>query len=161
MKRKPIRVDWDELEVAFNNPNEELVYYLDLVTGHVVLEGEGEQDDFDDEHDYQHASARPREPAAPRDDATRAYVEPVSMELKLGWMQKFLADTEDLEDEAAGRLREAVDAEDPAQALAQVLREHAEARDRWYLFRSDRLHEVMDEWLKGHDAEPTNAAPWK
>ena len=39
MKRKPIRVNWDDLEAAFDNPNEELAYYLDLVNGHVVLEG--------------------------------------------------------------------------------------------------------------------------
>ena len=43
MKRKPIRVDWEELEAAFDSGNEELVYYLDSVTGHVLLEGAGRQ----------------------------------------------------------------------------------------------------------------------
>ena len=36
MKHKPIRLDWDELEVAFTNHDEEIVYYLDLVTGNVT-----------------------------------------------------------------------------------------------------------------------------
>ena len=36
MKRKAIKIDWDELESAFDNKNEELVYYLDRVTGQVV-----------------------------------------------------------------------------------------------------------------------------
>jgi hypothetical protein len=37
MKGKPIKIDWDELESAFNNRNDELIYYLDLVTGQVIL----------------------------------------------------------------------------------------------------------------------------
>ena len=36
---KPLKIDWDALEEAFNSQSEELIYYLDLVTGHVVLEG--------------------------------------------------------------------------------------------------------------------------
>jgi hypothetical protein len=42
MKRKPIKIDWDELESAFDSKQEDLIYYLDLVTGQVILEGEGE-----------------------------------------------------------------------------------------------------------------------
>ena len=49
MKRKPIQIDWDELETAFENRNEDLTYYLDLVTGQVILEGEGEDVRFDDD----------------------------------------------------------------------------------------------------------------
>jgi hypothetical protein len=29
MKRKPLHIDWDELETAFENRSEDLVYYLD------------------------------------------------------------------------------------------------------------------------------------
>ena len=38
MKHKPLQIDWDELETAFENRNEDLTYYLDLVTGQVILE---------------------------------------------------------------------------------------------------------------------------
>ncbi len=162
MKRKPIRVDWDELEVAFSNHDEELVYYLDLVTGHVVLEGEGEEADFDDEDDYQHAAAsQATAPRTPHEDATRAYVQPVSTELKLEWMNKFLVSAEGLDAEVAGKLSEAANAEDPALALADVLREHADERDRWYLYRSDRLQQVMKEWLGRHDVDPIDPPPWE
>ena len=36
MKRKPIKIDWDELESAFDSKQEDLIYYLDLVTGHMT-----------------------------------------------------------------------------------------------------------------------------
>ena len=48
MKRKPIRIDWEALEDAFNNRDEELVYHLDRITGRVELEGEGEEGDDDE-----------------------------------------------------------------------------------------------------------------
>ena len=41
MKRKPIRVDWDDLEEAFSNRRAESSSSLDAITGHVVLDGEG------------------------------------------------------------------------------------------------------------------------
>ena len=44
MKNKPIRIDWEELESAFDSGNEEILYYLDLITGQVKLEGEGDTD---------------------------------------------------------------------------------------------------------------------
>ena len=44
MMRKPIKIDWEELESAFQTRREELVYYLDLVTGEVVLEDETPSD---------------------------------------------------------------------------------------------------------------------
>ena len=37
MKRKPLHIDWDELESAFENRNEDLSYYLDLITGKVFM----------------------------------------------------------------------------------------------------------------------------
>lgn len=36
MKHKPLQIDWDELEAAFENRNEDLTYYVDLVTGQVI-----------------------------------------------------------------------------------------------------------------------------
>jgi len=50
MKRKPIKIDWEELEDAFNSPPEEISSYLDGISGHVALEGEGEEDDLEDEY---------------------------------------------------------------------------------------------------------------
>ncbi len=150
MKRKAIKIDWDELESAFDNKNEELVYYLDRVTGQVVLEGEGE-DDFDDLS----SSESPT-----RNDSTRIYVEsPDSVEL-LAWMRDFVRDTEDLDAEIRGKLREAVEAPEPIPAIRQTLDDAAEVRDRWFAYRSDRLHEAMDAWLDTNDISSVARPPW-
>ena len=68
MKRKQIKIDWDELEDAFTNPQDEVFCFLDRVTGRVVLEGEG-----DDLHDDDRNYDRPPDAAEvpPQDDPTR------------------------------------------------------------------------------------------
>ena len=86
MKKKSIKIDWDELESAFNNRNEELVYYLDRVTGRVVLEGEGEDDFDDDEEMIDDPSAQE---ASQRSDSTRLYIEPPDTDELTAWMHDF------------------------------------------------------------------------
>lgn len=159
MKYKPIRIDWDELEVAFNNQNEELVYYLDLVTGHVVLEGEGEEDAFDNEDErYDRAAAT----APPRHDATRAYIDRLDTQRKLEWMRSFLSESEGVSAEAINELTVALgDVDDPTAAITAVLREHADARDRWYLYRAEQLHELMASWLEERGITAIDPPPWK
>ena len=78
MKHKPIRLDWDELEVAFTNHDEEIVYYLDLVTGKVIIDGEGEDDDFDDEDDFSPNSLVATGQATVRDDSNAESIERIA-----------------------------------------------------------------------------------
>lgn len=158
MKNKPIRVDWDDLEVAFNNQNEELVYYLDLVTGHVELEGEGEADDFEDDDDHYELRASAADP--PGDDSTRARIAPLDTASKLEWMRRFIDESADLPSAARDGLREAMVAEEPAPAISAVLREHDEARDRWYLYRSEQLRLRMKRWLGERGVVPIDPPPW-
>ena len=59
MQRKPIKVDWDALEEAFDSRDPEVAYYLDRITGHVVLDGEGEEKNFKaDESAHQYSLDR-------------------------------------------------------------------------------------------------------
>lgn len=152
MKRKPIPVDWDELEAAFDNKSEDLVYYLDLVTGDVVLEGEGEEGE-DDEADL--------EPAVVRSDGTRLYVVPPGVEEELAWMDAFL---EGEGDALAGELRDAlhaaVDRESP-EGFRDAVRDDAEVKDRWFLFRAERVHEAMEAWLEEHSVQSAQPPPWR
>lgn len=154
MRDKPIKVDWDELEVAFNNQDEELVYYLDLVTGHVVLEGE---DDLDGEDGYYDARAAS---TAPKDDDTRAYIAPLQMQRKLEWMRAFLDENEATHAEAVGKFREAMAAEDPAAAISATLREQDDIRDRWYLYRAESLHALIQSWLDERGVQTSTPPPW-
>jgi hypothetical protein len=159
MKRKPIRINWDDLEAAFENPNEELVYYLDLVNGHVVLEGEGEErEDQDETDDYgaESVAARP----ANQGDATRVYIAPLHEETKIEWLARFIEETDDLESTFVDRIRGALDSPEPQQLVLEALRDSPESKDRWYLYRAERLHELIDEWLDRNQVVTTDPPPW-
>ncbi len=153
MKGKPIKIDWAELEAAFNNRDEELDYYLDLVTGQVVLEGEGEGEAYDEEEEVEDV-------AALRSDTTRVAIEPPGLAEELVWMEEFLRDTDGLQAETAARLREALQREN-AGAFRDVLRGDDEARDRWFIYRSDRVREAIEAWLDAHGIRPANPPPWR
>jgi len=156
MKRKPIRIDWEKLEDAFSNKNEDLVYYLDLITGHVELDGEDEDDDDVDTAIYD----RNATPAA-TDDATRAYIEPIDNRLKLGWMRTFLDDNPaTLDDDVVESLRTAMGEDDAPTALSVVLNDHVEVRDAWYRYRADRQHDMIDDWLVELEVDVVDPAPW-
>ena len=86
---------------------------------------------------------------------------PVSTEMKLDWMNRFLAEKDNgLDKEANAKLKEALGADDAPEALGAFLRSADEARDVWYLYRSDRLHESMQKWLDEREIKPIDPAPW-
>jgi hypothetical protein len=150
MKRKPIRVDWEELESAFDSGNEELVYYLDCVTGHVLLEGEGEEDEYDDGAG-----------TAPLDDSTRVSITPVTTAQKLNWVRRFLDESIDLDSEFFSALEEALAADNTKEAVTEVLHQYPEGSDRWYLYRVDRMREVVEDWLEANGVAVIDPPPWK
>lgn len=158
MKRKPIRIDWEELEDAFSNSEDDALSCLDTVTGHLALEGEG--DDADDaSFDAPMAAART---AITREDPTQIIVRPPTTQRKIEWMRSFLRQSEGKQDqEVLDALIEAIDTDDPARRLSEVLNAHSEVRDAWYLYRSDELHRMIDEWLAEHGLEITTPPPWK
>ena len=156
MKRKPIKIDWEELESAFQEKREDLVYYLDLVTGQVVLEGEGEdtlEDEDDVEDDVENEGAR-------RNETTRLYIEPPGPEEEAEWMDDFVEEAKEADPSVRDRLREALDRPDPTEAFREFLRHHAEERDRWFLYRSDRIHEAIDSWLDSNEVQSIEPPPW-
>jgi len=155
MKRKPIRVDWDGLEDAFNNLDEDLVYYLDLVTGHVALEGEGEEAD-DDEFD----TDAPPSVAIARADATRLQIRPPDTATKIVWLKQFL-DTAAVDGETEAELRRAIETDDPGESIAEVLRENPERREQWFVYRSERIRELIETWLADSGVETVGPAPWR
>jgi hypothetical protein len=157
MKRKSIKIDWEELESAFESKREDLVYYLDLVTGHVVLEGEGEdaRDDGDDLDGAVEPAGRRRSPS------DHLYVDPPDSETEAAWMADFVGDEAQVDAAALAQLREALEGPEPVEDFREVLRNQPEERDRWFLFRTERLHELIDEWLEANGVISTEPAPWK
>ena len=57
-------------------------------------------------------------------------------------------------------LEAALAGDTPAQSVMKVMRETPEGKDRWYLYLSDCLHELIDEWLKKNEITPTDDPPW-
>jgi len=156
MMRKPIKIDWEELEAAFQTRREDLVYYLDLVTGQVVLEGEGEDsiegdDDMDEERSPE---------ASRRNQTTRLYIVPPSPEDEVVWMEDFVDEVEKLDAAVVERLKKALTGDDPTEAFREVLRQHPAERDAWFLYRTQRTHEVIQEWLDENGVRSTEAPPW-
>ena len=157
MKHKPLQIDWDELEAAFENRNEDLTYYVDLVTGQVILDGEGEDAHFDE--DAEMDDAGPDE-AAPRGETTRLYVVSFTDDDEIDWMDEFIEGDDAIAAELKETLSDLV-AMGPAQRFKDELRQHADVRARWFLFRSERLHEVMDAWMESNKISPATPPPWK
>ena len=163
MKRKPIKIDWDELEDVFTNPQEEVLCFLDRVTGRIHLDGEGEDDDLDD------AAAGYDQPLnavdPPRqDDPTRVYVQPPDATHKVVLMKSFVSENpgkNKQEEAVVARLTEALGAENPGAALSDVLNADPELRDTWYRYRSERLHRIIEEWLDSNGVEIVDSPPWK
>jgi DNA-dependent RNA polymerase auxiliary subunit epsilon len=159
MKRKPIKIDWHEIEAAFDNRREDLVYYLDLVTGQVVLEGEGEEQGFDGDDDLLDDDVPDDAPA--REATTRLYIEPPGEDEELGWMEDFVDEAKDLDAEFREQLEQALTDERPLDAFREVLRGHPTERDRWFFYRTDRLHETVDAWLDANRVHAAEPPPWR
>lgn len=157
MKHKPLQIDWDELETAFENRNEDLTYYLDLVTGHVILDGEGEDAHFDEDAEMDDAVDPD---AAPRGESTRLYVVSFTDDDETDWMDEFIEGDDSIPPELKATLADCV-ASGPSQKFKDELRHHAGVRARWFLFRSERLHEVMDAWMESNKISPASPPPWR
>jgi len=159
MKRKPIKVDWEELERAFDQRDADLVYYLDRVTGHVLLEGEGEEKSFKADEDRYNRGEQSA--PAPLEDATRAYVRPVTTEQKLDWVRRFVDEVPELDPGFRSALVDALDGEGTAEAVIEVLNTNPEGKERWYLYRAERLHEAVEAWLEEQGIAVSEPPPWK
>jgi len=161
MKRKPIRIDWDDVVGAFDNSNEELSYYLDLVNGHVVLEGEGEEGAFDDDDVNFTPGAAVKGKSRTGPDNTRANIERLTNDTKIEWVEEFLQVEPGLEPPFTAALRDALEQDDPTDAVAEVLAANPEAKDRWYRYRRERLQERIDSWLSEHQVVFVDPPPWR
>jgi len=157
MKRKAIQIDWDELEAAFENRSEDLSYYLDTVTGQVGLEGQGEDTHFDDDEIDGAVEAAPSKALG---EATRLVIASYSDLDELDWMDEFIEGEEAVPDDLKVKLVDFVSRED-GDGFKDELRHHAGVRDRWFLFRSERVHEVMDVWLSENKVTPASVPPWR
>lgn len=136
---RPVPIDWEALEDAFENNASEVHSYLHLRSGEVLRVVDGVAD--------------PQMHARIAADATYIRVEPVSSREQYRWMERFiqmLAPTP-LRDELAL----SIDGRGAFRRFKDVLMVNAAEREQWFSFRSDRLRVFVTAWLEAHDLAAT------
>jgi hypothetical protein len=103
-------------------------------------------------------------PPPPRDDATRLYVHPPTSNLKIEWMETFLAEGDKTDKDRGpvfAALGEALKTDNPPAALSDVLNQHPDVRDDWYLYRTNCVREMIEGWLASNEVKPATPPPWR
>ncbi len=142
---KPVPIDWEALEDAFENNAPEVHSYLHLVTGEVLRVVDGIAD--------------PEMHARIASDAHYMRVDPVSSREQYRWMERFIPMVD--EAELQGRLTAAIDGKGAFRRFKDALMAFGPERERWFAFRSERLRVFMEAWLAAHGlyAVPREAQP--
>jgi hypothetical protein len=165
MRNKPIKIDWADLEEAFSNPSHDEEAFLDRITGHVALRGEGSEDDDldDDESAFTTAAAVANVARSQRrDDPTRVRIVPPDTPLKVEWLKAFMAGRDDDEHAAINaELREAMEGDTPAESIRAVLNANTDDRDAWYIYRSEQISALIDRWLSENEIQIVDVPPWR
>jgi hypothetical protein len=147
-KRKPVLIDWSELEMALAWRADEGDHYLDVTTGEVVG-FTGLDDDLTED-----------EVEAGIGEGRLLPIEPLPSSVEYGWMEEF---TSSVTDASLRRLLEfALDGAGAFRRFKDALREAHAERERWFAFRSERLREVAREWLEenGIETEADGRGRW-
>lgn len=141
---RDVPVDWEALEDAFENNAPEVHSYLQLTTGEVIRVVDGLAD--------------PQMHARIAGDAGYLRVDPVSSREQYRWMERFIPMVDNLE--LRGRLNQAIDGKGAFRRFKDALMAHAEDRERWFVYRSERLRTFMDAWLAAHNLRAVPRPAW-
>ncbi|MCH2109932.1 MAG: UPF0158 family protein [Polyangiaceae bacterium] len=129
-----VPVDWEALEDAFENNAPEVHSYLHVDTGEVLRVVDGIAD--------------PEMHSRIATDPKYTRVEPVSSREQYRWMERFITMVDD--EEVRSRLSHAIDGKGAFRRFKDVLMSFADERERWFVFRSERLRVFMEAWLTTH-----------
>ena len=143
---KPVPVVWSVLEAAFERNAPNVSSYLDLETGEVLV-----FDGMSAEDQEQRAMV-----AASRD--RYLLIDPASSREQYRWMEQFVASIDD--ESLQERLVIAIDGKGAFRRFKDVLLHYPEERERWFSYRSNRLHAYMNEWLAEKGIETETPPPW-
>lgn len=141
---RPVPVDWEALENAFENNAPEVHSYLQLATGDVLRIVDGVAD--------------PAMHSRIAADARYLRVEAVSSREQYRWMECYIPTVE--EDELRARLEVAIDGKGAFRRFKDVLMTHSTERERWFTYRSERLRTFMEAWLAAHTIKSVERVVW-
>jgi hypothetical protein len=134
-KKRPLHVDLDELCSAMEDSSYEHDYYLDLITGEIVLVS-----DWMDEEETERLRDRidrnpDRYEEIPKVESHEAYKD----------MEDFIATVRDKH--LAELLEVAINGSGAFRRFKDVLLRYPEERERWFHFKDARMQERALEWL--------------
>ncbi len=155
---RKLKIDWGELEMAFDNGSFEMSYFLDLETGEVPLVSDEDRDYIEEPlealHEWQQEAAKQAK-AIEEGDGER-FIEVPMRDSHEGYrdMERFIATV------ASPRLRERLDraiaGRGAFRRFRDVLAEHPPEETRWYAFKQHRVQQRILDWLESIDVEPSN-----
>ncbi|MEZ4391201.1 MAG: UPF0158 family protein [Polyangiales bacterium] len=144
IEKRRLEISWEALEDAFENNAPEVHSYLHLSTGEVLRVVDGVAD-----------PAMHQRIAA---DSGYLRVDPVSSREQYRWMERFIATV--TESDLRGRLVTAIDGKGAFRRFKDVLMNFPADRERWFLFRTERLRSCMEAWLEAHHIEAVARPVW-
>lgn len=142
---RDVPVAWEALEDAFENNASEVHSFLRLDNGEVVRVVDG--------------VAEPGMFARLTGDPLYLRVDPVSSREQYRWMERFIETLE--ESEFRTKLQAAIDGKGAFRRFKDVLMVYPVDRERWFVFRSERLRACMDTWLQAHGIRAVARPEWR
>ncbi len=145
---KPLRkvaISWEALEDAFENNAPEVHSYLHLENGEVIRVVDGLAD--------------PTMHSRIISDGDYLRIDPVSSREQYRWMERFIATVRD--PELRHRLFHAVDGKGAFRRFKDVLTNYPVDRERWFVFRSERVRSCIESWLTAHGVEAIERPQWQ
>jgi hypothetical protein len=141
---RDVPVDWEALEDAFENNAPEVHSYLHMTTGEVLRVVDGVAD--------------PQMHVRIASDGNYLRIDPVSSREQYRWMERFIPTVEDVD--LRDKLAQAIDGKGAFRRFKDVLMSYAADRERWFVFRSERLRTFMETWLNAHAIQPVARPAW-
>ena len=173
---KQLRIDWPDLEEAFEDIFPEMHYYLDLETGEVLtvldetlreLEALSEEyydpdapDDFDMEAalaqsglpEWQQQTLREADRVELGFGSRVVAIPNIESHEAYRDMERFIATIKDAR--LYDQLSYAIQGRGAFGRFKDVLAEYPAERERWFAFKDNRLKERIRDWLAQYDIEP-------
>lgn len=141
---RDVPVDWEALEDAFENNAPEVHSYLHLHTGEVLRVVDGVAD--------------PQMHVRIASDTNYLRIDPVSSREQYRWMERFIPMVED--EALRAKLAHAIDGKGAFRRFKDVLMNFAADREKWFVFRSERLKTFMEAWLAAHAIRAIPRPAW-
>jgi len=146
--RKKVKIDWEELILAFEGSGFDQSNYLDLETGEVVSVMREIMDRDEIDEIEQRVNSEPeRYRFIPSIDSSEAYDD----------MVKFIDTVQDRH--LAELLSVAIGGKGAFRRFKDVLLSYPNERERWFEFQSDLMARRVEEWLEEIDVEPSSERP--